>query len=425
MDAREATFLTLRETYDNGKYSNLALDSAIKKYELGPREIPMFTRLYYGCIERKLTLEHIISRYSNREIKKIDKTVLLALHICIYQLLYMDSVPDYSAVDESVNLVKRHGKSSAAAFVNAVARSFIRYNKKISYPEDELDMLSVKYSVSRDIASEIKKDYPQDYEKILESFFVLPGMSVRLNPLKEDADEIVGRITEDGNLNDSESFKVFFAKTYGNNPLISGQLIRDGYVYIQDDSSADAVDALLPLAGQTLVDVCAAPGGKSFCAAMLMKNEGKIYSFDLHKNKLSLIKSGAEKLGIDIIEVMQFDSRNVNVNLIAAADRVICDVPCSGIGVIAKKPDIRYKKLSDFLRLRPTQSEILNSSVEYLKNGGRICYSTCTIRKAENEEITGEFLSKNKNFKMIEEKTFIPDGTRDGFYYAVMEKVSD
>ena len=202
-------------------------------------------------------------------------------------------------------------------------------------------------------------------------------------------------------------------------------LIDGGYCFVQDLSSQTAVKMLAPRADELIVDCCSCPGGKSFGAAIEMQGRGKIYSFDLHKNKLSLVEKGAEKLGIEIISTAERDGRTPDPELIEKCDRVICDVPCSGLGVIAKKPEIRYKELSDIERIPEIQYAILSASAGYLKTGGRILYSTCTINSAENEEITERFLAKNTGYRLIERKTFFPTAQSDGFFAAVIEKTNE
>ena len=428
MTARRAALEALRRT-EKGAYSTIALDNTLAKSKLDERDRSLASALFYGVQENQTQLDAAIAALLRKPGQKLETDVRLILRMGIYQLGYMDKIPDSAAVNEAVSLARQPGHDSAAGFVNGILRGYIRAGKQTPLPDrasDPLLWLSLKYSCPMWLAQLWTESYGEELcESIMQTFSGRPPIFARVNRTKCSREGLIQRLAEEGVTARPVALLPDAVELEHTGDVEQLRTYKKGFFHVQDISSQLCAGIVGAQKGETILDACAAPGGKSFCAAMLMRNEGKIYSFDLHKNKLSLIKSGAEKLGINIIEIMQFDSRNANENLIGSADRVICDVPCSGIGVIAKKPDIRYKKLSDFSRLHDTQSEILNSSVKYLKTGGRICYSTCTIRKAENEEITGEFLSKNKNFKMIEEKTFIPDGTRDGFYYAVMEKVSD
>ena len=420
--AREAAFLTLRNTFSAGKYSNIALDGAIKKYNLEGREKASFTRLYYGCIEKKLTLQNAISQYSERDISELDPSVYVALLLSFYQLLYMDSVPDHSAVDESVELVKKYGKGSTSGYVNAVSRAFLRADKKYKLPEDDFERLSVVYSVNPDIIKELCEDYGREKtEEILRSFETEPYISLRVNTLKTDKDTLC-KLLEDGGaeIADCDTDSAVIIKK--NSEEVFFKYLEEGYFYVQDISSQIAVSSLDARPGQTVADVCAAPGGKSIYCAIDMKNDGRVISLDLHKNKLSLIKKQAEKLGIDIIETGEQDARTGREELDGISDCVICDVPCSGLGVIVKKPEIRYKNISDFENLEKTQAQILERSAKYLKNGGRLLYSTCTLRKKENGKIVEAFLKSHPDFEKLKEETVFPGEYNDGFYYSVLCK---
>ena len=243
-----------------------------------------------------------------------------------------------------------------------------------------------------------------------------------MNTLKISREELSARLAESGcdiSLSETAPRAIHIKNGFSG---AAADFVKDGLCFVQDAASQNAVSALAPEPGELLIDVCACPGGKSFYAALCMENTGVIHSRDLHENKLPLIRSGAEKLGISIISASAANATDTDPSLVGRADRVICDVPCSGLGVIAKKPDLRYKTPEESARLPRVQSAILSASSAYLKKGGRLLYSTCTLNKNENESVAESFLGAHRDFKLIEQKTVFPDIDIDGFFYAIIER---
>ncbi len=373
----------------SGAYGNIGLLSA----DLSGVDRNFCTELIKGVTERRRTLDHIISKYVNQT---PDAKITELLRMGVYQIIFLSRVPDHAVCDESVKLAKQINRSSAG-FVNAVLRSVCREKENIvkslsSLPEP------VCYSVSDSIYELIISQYPKEYKDIFAAFFEKRPVSVRANTLKDTP--YSDGVNEHTDMSD----------------------IEKGLFFVQGLSSQTAVKALDAGAGMTVVDLCACPGGKSFGAAIDMRNEGRIISSDLHKNKLSLITKGAQKLGITIIETVERDARVTDQSLIGVADRVICDVPCSGLGVMGTKPEIRYKNALDFEGLYATQEKILENALLYLKKGGRAVYSTCTINKRENEDITEKVLKSKEGYRLASQKTILPGNGYDGFYIAVIER---
>lgn len=402
----------------DGKYSNLEIDSVLSKTQLEPADKGLYTRLVYGTVERRLTLDYIISKYSRIPPQKLDTDVLMSLRLGIYQMEFMDKIPEHSAVNESVALVPR----SKSGYVNAVLRSFIRNGKKWELPEDEWGRLEVKYSVPRGICEIFKKVCPDDIEALLEAMNREPKIGLRLNTLKISAEEPIS-----GTVKSKIAPDLVLADTL-TSEIREG--IKNGLWFVQDEASRITTAALGAKPGETIIDTCACPGGKSFSAAIDMKNEGAVYSFDLHKNKLSLLDGGAKRIGIDIIRIEARDARKPKEELVGKADRVLCDAPCSGLGVIAKKPEIRYKDLSDIERLPEIQYEVLEGASAYVKPGGVLMYSTCTVNPDENESVVMRFLEAHDDFT-LDENEYLPGGMRtflphkdgcDGFFAARMIK---
>ena len=427
--ARQIALLSLCRSENDGKYTNLENNSAIKKFDLKGAEKKLYTKLFYGTVEKKVTLDHIIGILSSRAVEDMTVQMRNILRMSIYQLRYLDRIPAHSAVNEGVELAKKYVGKQSAPFVNAILREYLRREGKFDFPsanDDYIKYLCVTYSLDEGVARALLSSCGDECEKMLrfldknEQYITL-----RVNTLKTERSHVINILSENG---------IKCAKTeqspYGVRIMQSAdiptleRLVGD-LAFVEDEASQIAVSALDVQKGMTVFDVCAAPGGKSLCAAIAMENEGSISSYDLHENKIGLIKKAAEKAGIDIIHAEVRDGRIPPCEeFLSTADRVICDVPCSGLGVIGKKPDLRYKDMSSVDSLLNTQYEILSQSVKYLKAGGRLLYSTCTLNKAENSDTVEKFLKENTAYKLIKQQTLMPhtDGT-DGFYIAVIEKI--
>ncbi len=429
MKVREAAYLSLERCDKTDKFSNLELDSAIKKYGFTGSDRAFFTTLVYGVIERRITLDYVIGVYSSKPIEKIEPKLMNILRLGAYQILFLDRTPDSAAVNESVELSKYHTHKGTASFVNAILRSISREKGSIPMPKEGSDeYLSVKYSLPEWLISMWRDNYGSEKtEKLLSGMNRAPFLTLRVNTLKTTRDELINTLKNDG-IDCSASEKCDSAVILNSNVAISElSALRDGLCFVQDEASQLCVKAVSAKAGETVIDTCSCPGGKSFGIALEMKNEGKLISLDLHESKLSLVYNGAEKLGINILSTSVHNGTKPKEDLVGTADRVLCDVPCSGLGVIAKKPDLRHKSPDDISRLPEIQYKILCNGASYLKNGGTLVYSTCTLNKAENEEIAERFLNEHPEFSPCSEGmyegrsilTFFPDehGT-DGFFVA-------
>ncbi len=359
-----------------------------------------------GTLERKITLESVISELLQKE---TGADVVYLLMTGVYQILYMDRVPDNAACDETVGIAKELFGKSTAGFVNAVMRTVCR-NKNEIEKKIENSKGYIKFSVNEALFELIKSQYPNDYERIFSAFFGKSPTFLRINTLKADAETVA--IKTDG--------RVLSKKTVVCNDAQKAiSLLGNGEFYIQGAASQKAVEFLGAAPGDIVIDVCACPGGKSLGAAIDMNNIGSIFSFDLHEKKLPLIEKSAKKLGVSIISTSKHDARMPKDELIEKADKVICDVPCSGTGVMGTKPEIKHKSPDGFKGLYPTQRAIIRAASEYLKIGGTMVYSTCSINKKENEDIVHDFLEQNKRFRLVGEKTYLPfEEENEGFYMA-------
>ena len=399
ISARRAAVLSLARIEKDGRYSNIELDTAIKKYGLEGAEKGLYSRIVYGVLERLFTLDAIVSSVCSRELPSLDGEIRAILRAGAYQLHFLNKIPQSAAVNESVKLAEGFGKG-AMGFVNGVLRSVSKidledfFNKK----EKELskaEFLSVKYSVSSETAELILSQYGESKaEDILKNLLGEDkGMSLRVNTLKTTPSLLASQM----NAEVSELFGSCIVTSKGF-AVESEEHFKLGEYFVQSEPSALCARALGARRGDKVIDACACPGGKTFSVAIDMENEGEIIACDLHENKLSLISKGASRLGISIIDTVCLDGRVEKSELIGYADRVLCDVPCSCLGTISKKPEIRYKSPSEYGRLPEIQYGILKNTAKYLKKGGVLVYSTCTFDKAENEGVIRRFLDEAPDF---------------------------
>lgn len=436
MTPRKAAVLSLNSSIKNGKYTNLELDAAIKKYGFEDKDKAFFTRLFYGTVEKKITLDYIIKKLSSVKMEEIEPLVLCILETGLYQVFFMDRVPDSAACNEATALVKTTCPKSYSGYVNALMRNAVRKKEELIYEISHLKGsfgLSVKYSVPEWLCKMWQADYGESAKIVKALCKQGKGTYLRVNTLKTTPDDLISHFPEN-----------IKAKAVGKTSVVIegscvvGELYGydEGLFFVQDISST-IVSSLINKnsvgkENPVIIDTCSCPGGKSFSIAQNFENKAKLYCFDLHENRLRLVRSGAERLGITCIETSECDGRYPKSELFDTADAVICDVPCSGLGVIAKKPDIRYKQYKDIEKLPELQLEILTSCAKYLKENGILIYSTCTLRKAENEEVVEIFLTNNPDFELCptgifgDDKgmvTFLPHKTgTDGFFAAKLKR---
>lgn len=408
-NSRQIAFETLYKIFYDDAYSNIALDKALSFTDSGKAFI---TRLVYGVVERKLTLDYIIEKFC----KKPKPKVLVILRMGVYQLYFMDKVPSNAAINESVLLAKNNGLSYYSKLINAVLHKIDDNRIEI----DNIDDLSIRYSVPKNLIGMWNKAYGEDTVKSFLPYvngntpvFAIP------NTKYVDKDELLYELNCDGVEGEIVDDVVMITSSFN---LAEMKSFNNGLFHIEDLSCYEAVKALNISENDVVIDVCSAPGGKSFTAAEMMNDKGKIYSFDIHNHKIDLINESANRLGLNSIVAKINDAAEFN-NEIEKADKIICDVPCSGFGIIRRKPEIRYKELDSVKELPNLQYKILETSSKYLKNGGKILYSTCTLNKRENEKVVEKFLNSNKEFKLIESKTMFPsEYGGDGFYYSIIER---
>ena len=434
MNVRKLALELITKTEKAGQYSNIAIDNAIKKNCLDAKDSSLLCVLVYGVIERKLTLDYIINSLSSLPPSKIEAGIRNILRMGLYQLIYLDKIPPHAAINESVELCGARSRG----FANAILRNYQRRSGEIKFPDKEsapVDYLSVTYSFPTALCEKFIDIFGFDKaEKIFCAFGNEPETTLRVNTLKNSRDEFIKMLADKGIEALPSLLSPFGVKVSG--APISELGIDAGLCFVQDEASQLSTLALDAKEGDRVLDVCSCPGSKSFGAAIEMKNKGEIRSFDLHENKLSLVKSGAERLGITILSTDARDGRAFDESLENYTDRIICDVPCSGFGVMAKKPEIRYKDPAESAGLPDIQYAILCNSARYLKAGGVLIYSTCTLFPEENELNVKRFLDSHKNFEPCDFTagnlssdggmlTLNPhDHKTDGFFIAKLRKVN-
>ena len=434
INVRKVALTVLDRIEAAGQYSNIALDTAINRSGVKGADRALLTTLVYGVIENKITLDYCIDKMASLPPSKIEASVRNALRMGIYQLAFLDRVPDHAAINESVSLVGRRSKG----FVNAMLRNFARGDRAMPLPEKEtgaVKYLSVKYSVSEGICDRFCRDFGAERaEEIIAAMNEQPGITLRVNTLKISREMMLERLSDAGILSEKTRYSEVGIRLSAKNAYSEIVGNDEGLWFVQDEASQICAAVLGAMPGETVIDACACPGGKSFSISMLMENKGIVKSFDLHDNKLSLVRSGAERLGISIIETAERDGRKFDRALEGVADRILVDVPCSGLGVMAKKPDIRYKDMKDIHRLPEIQLDIAENGLRYLKRGGIMVYSTCTLLPAENEDNIKKLLELHPEIESVPFEigdtvaengmiTLYPDkhGT-DGFFIAKLKK---
>lgn len=428
MTARSLAYDVLVRCERSNQYSNLALDAALRRSELSEQDRSLATALVYGVLERRLTLDAWIGQLSARPFEQIAPEVRCHLRIGLYQLAYLDRIPDHAAVNEAVELAGKR----AGGFVNAILREFLRRGKQLPLPDpgtDPIRYLSQAYSVCPPLCARFADVFGMARtEAIFSAFGNHPPLTLRVNTLKTSRDALLKALTDAGYSAEPTLHSRNGIKITGNAPVASLPGFAEGHFFVQDEASQLCTEALDARPGMHVLDTCACPGSKSFAIAMDMENRGELTSCDLHTSKLSLVTSGAERLGISILHALARDARTPSAEWASDGgvfDRVLCDVPCSGFGVIAKKPELRYKDPAVSDGLPDIQLAILNTSAQFLKPGGRLVYSTCTILPQENGENINRFLPEHPDFSLLTDRTFYPDTDQtDGFYIAILEKHS-
>lgn len=415
-----AVFEALRGTYAGGAYSNMAVNEAVSRHK-GCRE--SFVRAFAkGTIRDTIRLDSIIDRLAEKGVRSIKTRPLIIIRMGMYAIDSMDRVPDHAAVSEAVSLAKAVAKGSGS-FVNGMLRSYLRRRDEFS-----ADLLEphIRCSFTEPVFSLLTEQYGEEAPRIAEALNSPQELYLRTNTLKTSRDELIGMLRQEG-IEAEASAENPEAVAASGSGIAGGRLYREGYFSIQSLSSMIAVRALCPEPGSRVLDLCAAPGGKTGYMAELMRNSGSITACDIHKHRLDLIEAAMRRTGVSIVDTRQSDSAVYEPAYLEGFDYVLADVPCSGLGVIAGKPEIKLSTDPDgYEELTVLQGRILANALSYLKPGGRAEYSTCTLNKNENEILVKDILSKTgSSARIIEMETVLPYNGKVGFFYSIIEKTAD
>lgn len=407
----------------DGQYSHLVLRDVLDKYQyLSKQERAFLTRLTEGTVERMLTLDYVIDQFSKTKVKKMKSLIRELMRLSVYQIMYMDGVPDSAVCNEAVKLARKRGFSGLSGFVNGVLRSVARGWKDVAFQNE-----SVRYSVPEWIIDGWNADYGRDVtEKMLEAFMQPAKITVRTNTQKCTPEELKDRLSQEGvTVEAIEGISYAFALS-GFDYLAGLGSFQDGWFYVQDISSMTVAHAADPKKGDYIIDVCAAPGGKSSHLAELLDGSGMVEARDLTEYKVGLIEENILRHDLHNMKAVQQDATLFDEASVEKADILICDLPCSGLGVIGRKSDIRYKMTAEKAHdLAVLQQEMLDTVWKYVKRGGKLIYSTCTIHKEENEDNVAAFLQKHPQFTLVEQRQIFPMEGSDGFFVAKMIRSTD
>lgn len=428
---RQIAYQALLKIEKDAAFSNLALDAVLSKSQLDTRDKSFVSNLFYGVIERKITIDYNLSLYLTKPIKKLKSDVLTIMRMGAYQILFMDKVPDSAAVNESIKLAKKSTASYSSGLINAVLRKVSDNGLVLPSKDNIFEYISIKYSCPLFLVKKLINEYSkEDAVAFLEASLKPSELYIRVNTVKTDTSSLIKRLSLEG---------VEAAKTYNENTLKISLKSKDisllpsfkeGLFHVQDMASQLCAKAVSPKENDIVFDLCSAPGGKAYTMCKMMNNKGKVLCFDIYENRVSLIMSGAKRLGLTSIEGAVSDASVYNESL-GLADKILCDVPCSGLGIIGRKPEIKYKEEGELLDLPHIQLSIINNAARYLKNGGRLVYSTCTLSKDENEKVCESFLKSHPDFKAVgvffenDEcmKTLMPHKNEsDGFFIACFKR---
>jgi len=398
--AREAALIVLERCRRNQAFSDALLGSVMQGAELSERDRALCTRLCYGVLQNVMLCDYYIDAFTLKS-QKLEPKVRDILRLSVYQMVLMDRIPAHAAVSQGVELCIKCGNERAKGLVNAVLRRIAdNLDKLPKIPRNDFcTYLSIKYSTPKELVACFIDTFGPDFtEGLLKANNEPAAITVQVNTLKTTKQELAAKLESHGLSPVQNVLLPDCFDLVGAGDIAAIEEHTQGLFYVQDAAARLSVIAAQPKPGDRVLDACSAPGGKSFAAALMMKNEGELLACDIHENKLGRVKDGAARLGIHIIETAVMDAAKPMAELHEAFDLVIADVPCSGLGVIRKKPDIRYKSLSEISKLPETQLSLLNGLASCVKAGGVLLYSTCTVLREENDGVIDLFLAQHSDF---------------------------
>ncbi|MGO0122886.1 16S rRNA (cytosine(967)-C(5))-methyltransferase RsmB [Desulfothermobacter acidiphilus] len=431
VSARELALRVLYAVDVEGAYGNLALTSVMRRYQPQGPERSLLTELCYGTLRRLNTIDWVLAKFIKRPLCEQNPWIRNILRLTVYQILYLDRIPPAAATNEAVELAKKYAPTSMTGFVNAVLRRVVQRKDQISFPDlqqDPVDHVALKYSHPTWLVKRWLQEFGlEETISICEANNQPAAATLRTNLLRTSREELMERLRKEADLRVSPTrYAPEGIRVQGFFDLQHLPAYHEGLFYIQDESSMLAAHALAPASGAFVLDVCGAPGGKATHLAELMRDSGRILVLDVYAHRLSLVVANARRLGLKSVETLQADVRSINVQFAGQADYVLADVPCSGLGVLRRKPDIRWRKEPNiFSSLITLQQEILDSASACVRPGGVLLYCTCTLGEAENLEQIRHFLARHPEFMLEDLLPFLPraldrEGTLRHGYIQIM-----
>ncbi len=410
--ARDMAIKVLHRILREGAYSNIALRQELGNSRLLRLDKAFITEIVNGTLRNLIFIDWVQSQFTGK--KKVEPWAEDIIRCGIYQIMFMDRVPDSAICNESAELARKYGHEGTVRFVNGVLRNISRNKGELKYPDKDREpykFLSVYYSHPVWMVERFVKDYGDEFaEELLKANNSTPSFTIRCNRLKINKKELMQILSEEGIECREGSYNPEAIIIKGTSSIEDKDSFKKGYYQVQDESSMLTAHITGPEPGEMILDMCSAPGGKAAHLAELMGNRGAIVARDIHKHKLGLVVQNCKRLGIGIVRTELYDAMNMDPGSAGKFDRVLLDAPCSGLGVIRRKPDMRWRKepgnLEDLIRM---QKKMLRLSSGYVKPGGKLIYSTCTINKSENIEVVREFLSDNRQFELESLKGLVPE----------------
>lgn len=427
-NTREKALQIINDVLYKGTFLEESLE-ILKVSNIDERDFAFIKEITTGVVRNKTYLDYVIRQNSRVRFNRIHKIILIILEMAIYQMYFLDKVPDYSIVDESVNLAKIYGNKGSISFTNGILRSIAKKKPAQVTLKNSIDNLSTYYSHPRFYTEYFYENYGEEFtKKLLKANNEKAPFTIRVNSFKTNRDDLIKNLSQIGFEIEETSYDKAL-NVLNPNGIIDTEYFEKGHFYVQDLGSILVSSFLNPRKDSKVLDLCAAPGGKTTHLSELMDNTGEIVACDKSKGKINLIKENAQRLGCKNISPMINDARVLNDEFVNKFDYVLVDAPCSGTGLYRKKPDIKWNKgIDDLKDLGKIQLEILNNAKEYVKDQGLLLYSTCSLSKLENEDVIENFLSENKNFKIkkLRDKEVLKlfpsvDGS-DGFSICLLEK---
>ena len=415
-NARDAALQVLMRCRTAGAWADAALGAQLRRDGLTGPEASLCSRLVYGVMQNQLLLDFYLNAFCSQKVEHLQPPLAEILRLGAYQLLFLDKIPESAAVSQAVEQAKANGRTKAAGLVNAVLRQLARNRGQLpSLPDrDPIQRLSIRYSHPKWLVKRLFPLLGTETEAFLAANNAPAPLTVQVNPLRADPESLAAELAESGAEVRPHPWVPGCLELSRTGDMTALPAFQAGKFLVQDPAARLVSLIADAQPGMRVLDVCAAPGGKSFSAAMVMEDRGDILSCDLHENKLKRIREGAARLGLSCIETAAADGRVFRPEWEAAFDAVLADVPCSGLGIIRKKPDIRYKKPDSLFALPVLQRAILDNAARYVRPGGTLVYSTCTVLPEENEEVTDSFLAEHPDFCRAPFSLPQPAGETDG-----------